>query len=376
MNISQITAKTILRKQKKIDSWFGTSYGMNLYRGCSHNCLYCDGRDEKYRVEGDFSKDITLKINASEILEKEILKLKSRDKKLSGFIMLGGGVNDSYQPAEKEFRLTRSALELIERHNLPVHLLTKSTLIKRDYDLLKSINSNSKVIASFSFSTIDKKISDVYEPGSPPPSERLKIIEELKLRGISCGMYLMPVIPFVSDTPEKIYDSVRAAKNFGADFIVFGGMTLKPGRQKEYFYSNVAEHSPELLINYDIIYGDEKWGNASGDYYRHINSIFLEIAENFKIPIRIPPNLFNPVVNDNDRVIIILEHLDYLQRMKGSKSPYGYAAFEISKIKEPLMDLRDSLGNIKGVGKTTERIIKDILFSGSSVYYEKMLFYR
>lgn len=349
---------------------------MNLYRGCMHNCIYCDGRDEKYRVEGDFGKDITIKINAPSLLHAEIKKIKKHGNVKHGFFLLGGGVNDSYQPVEEKYRITREALSLLADENLPVHILTKSTLVKRDIDLIKNINSSAKAIVSFSFSSIDREISSYVEPGVQPPSERLKVIEELKKNNIPCGMFLMPVIPFLTDSPEKIYDSLRAAKNYGIDFVIFGGMTLKSGRQKDYFFNALAERYPDLLINYDVIYGDNKWGQANNEYYNHVNSIFLEIATQFKLPIRIPPSVFRDVVDENSLVVIILEQLDYLHKIRGYESTYGYAASQISKLKEPIVNYRDDLRAINGIGKITERIIKEIIDWGRSTYYENLLHYR
>ena len=141
MNIKEIEAKTILRKRKKIDSWFISRYGMNLYRGCTHNCVYCDGRSEGYFVKGKFGEDVKVKTNAIEILKKELSKDKNFKGKFNhGYIMLGGGVGDSYQQVEEKFNLTKKALDLISKYNCPIHILTKSTLVKRDINLLKKIN--------------------------------------------------------------------------------------------------------------------------------------------------------------------------------------------------------------------------------------------
>ena len=140
MAIIEHRAKTILRKYKRIDSWFVSRYGMNLYRGCSHNCVYCDGRTEKYQVEGTFGKDISVKTNAIEILKKEMDPRKKKKHLKLGYIMLGGGVGDSYQTIEKKYELSRKALQLISYYKYPVHILTKSTLVKRDIDLISKIN--------------------------------------------------------------------------------------------------------------------------------------------------------------------------------------------------------------------------------------------
>ncbi|MCG2820788.1 MAG: hypothetical protein L6371_02745 [Candidatus Atribacteria bacterium] len=130
MTIIEIAAKSILRKYKKIDSWFISRYGMNLYRGCIHNCIYCDGRSESYYVDGEFGEDVTVKINAIEILRRELDPKRKRAPFKRSFIMIGGGVGNSYQPIEEKYQLSRKVLELIEEYDFPIHVLTKSTLIK------------------------------------------------------------------------------------------------------------------------------------------------------------------------------------------------------------------------------------------------------
>jgi len=228
--IREVEAKSILRKHKKIDSWFISRYGMNLYRGCTHNCVYCDGRAEGYYVDGEFGRDVTVKVNAIDILRRELDPRRKRVTFKRSFIMMGGGVGDSYQPLEKKYELTRKALELMHEYNFPVHMLTKSTLIKRDVDILKEINKQSRAIVSFSFSSVDDKISAVFEPGVPPPDERLKTLSFFKNEGIACGMFLLPVIPFLTDTSKLLEHTISRAKEAGVDFVIFGGMTLKDGR--------------------------------------------------------------------------------------------------------------------------------------------------
>ena len=373
MTIKEIEAKSILRKHKKIDSWFISHYGMNLYRGCAHNCVYCDGRSEKYNVDGEFGEDVTVKVNAIELLRRELKPKRKRTPLKKSFIMIGGGVGDSYQPIEKSYQLTRKALELMYEYNLPVHMLTKSTLIERDIDILKKINEKNRAIVSFSFSSVNDKISSIFEPGVPPPSERLKTLAFFKSEGIPCGMFLLPVIPFITDKQELMEESVRKANKVGLDFVIFGGMTLKDGRQKDYFFNVLKEHYPDLIPKYQKIYTADKWGQASGEYYNSINLTFNRIAKKYKMPKRIPYALFKDTLSENDLVIVILEHIDYFLKLEGRRSPYGYAAYSISKLKEPLSSMKGELRKLKGIGRTTEGIILEILETGTSSYYEKLL---
>ena len=372
MSIREIQAKSILRKHKKVDSWFVSRYGMNLYRGCTHNCVYCDGRAETYYVDGNFGEDVSVKVNAIELLRRELDPKRKRKPLKRGYIMLGGGVGDSYQPVEKRYQLSRGALQVINEYGFPVHILTKSTLVKRDVDIITQINEKSRAIVSFSISSADDDISAIFEPGVPPPSKRFETISFFKNQGIACGLFLLPVIPYITDTATMIDAAVRTAKTIGIDFIVFGGMTLKPGRQQEYYMKVLRNHYPMLLPEYDLTYPGGKYGEAIPDYYRTISKVFDLVASKHKMARRMPARLFNDILDENDLVIVILEQLDYLLRLKGAKSPYGYAAYSISKLTAPLSSL-NNLRQIKGVGKTTEKVVREIIRTRTCVQYEKLL---
>jgi len=372
---NEIEAKSILRRRKKIDSWFLTHYGINLYRGCGHNCVYCDGRAEKYQVYGNFGKNISVKTNAIELLGKELNPVLKRKPMPKSFIMLGGGVGDAYQPAEKKYQLARQTLELIYKYKYPVHILTKSTLVERDIDLLKEINKENKAVVCFSFSSINSRISRVFEPGVPGPAERIATIKNLKKAGIACGMFLVPVIPFITDTPEMIEQALQQSREAGIDFVIFGTMTLKTGRQKDYFMHVLQKQFPDLISQYETIYRkDSRWGEPGPQYNRSVHEVFDKIATAYKIPKRIPPGIYKKVITRQDLVIIILEQLDYLLNLKNKKSPYGYAAYSLGKLREPIAGLsREKLLKINGIGPVTIKIIKEILDTGKCSYYENLL---
>ena len=371
--LHETIAKSLLRKHKRIDSWFISRYGFNIYRGCTHNCTYCDGRSEKYYVEGEFGKDINVKINAPELLRKELDPTRKRKPLKKAFILPGGGVGDSYQPAEKEFGLTRQVLQIINEFNFPVHLLTKSTLIERDLDIISQIHEKTRALVSFSLSSVSESVANIFEPGLPSPLKRLETLSQIKNKGIPSGIFLLPVIPFISDTPEHIQNTLKLAKEAGAEYVVFGGMTLKEGKQKDYYYKVLQENYPDLITEYEIIYPNNKWGNASSSYYNTLNMLFNDIARQYKIPKRIPAYLFSDILEINDLVVVILDQMDYLLKSQGQKSPYGYAAYSVSQLEEPITSIKYKLKSLKGVGSVTERIIHEIMHSGSSKYYEKLL---
>jgi len=347
---------------------------MNLYRGCLHNCAYCDGRAEGYYVEGEFAKDIEVKINAPELLQKELNPAQKKSPLKKGFMMIGGGVGDSYCAVDQKYQLSRKVLEIIKEYDFPVHILTKSVFVKRDIDILKEIKEKSQAIISFSFSGVDDSICKVFEPGVPLASERLETIRFLKQEGFPVGVFLMPVIPFVTDTEEQIENSLQKFKDAGVDFVIFGGMTLKEGRQQEHFYSVLQDFNPTLINKYKEIYQGDKWGGANYAYYNELNARFFKLAGKYKIPVRIPARLFSRFINQNDVVTVILEQMDYILKQKGEKTPYGYGAYSISQLDKPVSEYRNVLTSLKGIGPVTEKIILEILETGTSTYYEKVLF--
>ncbi|MBN1358010.1 radical SAM protein [Candidatus Bathyarchaeota archaeon] len=374
MNIREIKAKSILRKHKKIDSWFVSRYGMNLYRGCAHNCVYCDGRSERYQVDGVFGENVVVKTNAVEILRRELKPICRRVKLKPGYIMVGGGVGDGYQPVEEKYQLTRKTLQLLREYRWPVHVLTKSTLVERDLDVLKRMNQQNRAIVSFSFSSTNDETSTIFEPHVPPPSERLKTLAFFKRNGVACGMFLLPVIPFITDTPEMIAEALRKAHEIGVDFVIFGGMTLKEGRQKEHFFSLLREKNPELMAKYKKLYdGKNTWGQATGEYYNTISSVFNEMSKRYKIARRMPPALYNDILSENDLVTVMLEQLDYFLQLEGKRSSYGYAAYAISQLNMPLSTMKNQLREIKSVGEKTEKIILEILETKNSSYYNSLI---
>jgi hypothetical protein len=168
-------------------------------------------------------------------------------------------------------------------------------------------------------------------------------------------------------------DTIDKAKKADVDFIIFSGMTLKKGRQKDYFFDVLKKNYPELIIDYFNIYKDNPWGNPTAEYHDSIQKTFSVISKRYKIPVRIPYYLFKDFLSENDLVVVILEQIDYMIKNLGGKSPYGFAAYSISKINKPLSSIKNDLRKIKGVGPATEKIILEILETKNSKYYEKLM---
>ena len=276
--IKEIQAKVLLSHVKQPDTWFGLKYNFNLYRGCQHQCIYCDSRSECYQIEN--FKDILVKVNALELLEKEL-----KSKRVIGTIGTGS-MNDPYMPIEKERRLMRGALELINRYRFPVHILTKNDLILRDIDLIRKI-SQVYTAVSFTITTADDELARILEPGAPPPSARFEAIRLLAGEGIYTGILLMPVLPYLEDNPQNIKTILQKAKASGAAYILPSfGMTLRD-RQRTYYYAQLDEHFPGLKEKYQRSFGNSY--SASARNRKELKNLFSEFCAENNIAAHITP---------------------------------------------------------------------------------------
>lgn len=246
--IREIEAKTMLNRYRQPDDWFGLMYGFNIYRGCQHQCIYCDSRSECYQIE-DFN-DVLVKVNAPEVLRAELKR-----KRVKGTIGTGS-MSDPYTFVERDYRLTRRALEVIAEAGFPLHLLTKSDMVLRDADALVEIHRKSMAVVAFTLTTADDDLARVLEPYAPPPSRRLRALEKLSAAGVRTGVSLMPVLPFLEDSEENLLSIARRAKEAGAEYLLPAvGMTLRD-RQRLYFYERLDEHFPGLRARYEQTYGE------------------------------------------------------------------------------------------------------------------------
>lgn len=223
--------------------------GMNLYRGCTHGCIYCDSRSRCYQMNHGF-EDIEVKRNAPELLEKA---LRSKRKRC----MIGtGAMCDPYMHCEEKLQLTRKCLEIIDHYEFGVAIQTKSDRILRDLDLLKSIRQKAKCVVQMTLTTYDEGLCRILEPRVSTTRERFKALEILRDNGIPTVVWLSPLLPFINDTEENlegILDYCVRAKVYGV--INFGiGMTLREG-SREYFYQALDRHFPGMRERYHHKYG-------------------------------------------------------------------------------------------------------------------------
>lgn len=276
--IREITAKTLLSSVKQPDPWFGLKYNMNLYRGCQHQCIYCDSRSECYQIE-DFN-DILVKSNAIELLDRELFH-----KRVKGTIGTGS-MNDPYMPVEREINLTGRALKIIAKHKFPVHILTKSDLVVRDVDILLEIKKAYAAV-SFTITTCDDKLGKKLEPGASFVSKRFKAMEILASHGIMTGVLMMPVLPLIEDTEENIAGIIKRAYNSGASYIIPAfGVTLRD-KQRKYYYNKLEQLFPGIKEKYEILYRNQYSCNIPN--LKDIEKMFYEHCSKFKIAAKITP---------------------------------------------------------------------------------------
>lgn len=224
--------------------------GMNLYRGCSHGCIYCDSRSKCYRMEHEF-EDIEVKGNAMELLEDSL------KRKRCGCMLSTGAMTDPYIPLEKELGNTRKALELAHKYGFGFTLITKSSLVLRDLDLLKAINEKTKCVVQMTLTTYDEELCRKIEPKVCGTRERFETLIKLHEAGIPTVVWMSPLLPFINDTEENvrgILDCCIKARVKGV--ICFGiGLTLREGN-REYFYKQLDRLFPGLKEKYMQWYGD------------------------------------------------------------------------------------------------------------------------
>lgn len=297
--IREIQAKTLLSTVKTTGyDVFGLKYNMNLYRGCQHACIYCDSRSKCYQL-GDLA-DIRMKANALQLLEKEL-----RGKKAKGTIGFGS-MNDPYMAVEEIQLLSRKALEIIARYRFPVHIKTKSDLVCRDIDLLRSISSVYAAV-SVTITTTNDSLAAIIEPGAPVSSKRFDAIKKLSEAGIYCGVCLMPVLPFITDNPDNIKKVLEKAKESGASYVLgFMGMTLREG-QREFYYRQLDKHFPGLTKKYLQQYGNLYEAAVPG--YNELENVYYKTCR--ELNLRTKMDFYKPEEKNDIQLKIFLSYRTY-----------------------------------------------------------------
>ena len=268
----------------KVKGILSPKNGMNLYRGCTHGCIYCDSRSTCYQMNHKF-EDIEVKENAIELLEDA---LKRKRKKC----MIGmGSMTDPYIPEELKLKHTRKALEVASKYGFGITLITKSNRVLRDLDLLKEINQKTKCVVQMTLTTYDEELCKKIEPNVSTTKERFEALLTLRDAGISTVVWLTPLLPYINDTEENllgILNYCKEAKVYG--IICFGiGVTLRDGN-REYFYAQLDKKFPNLKEQYIKEYGNSYIINSKNN--TKLMKIFYEFCEKNKIEHK-PDKIFN-----------------------------------------------------------------------------------
>ena len=245
--------------------------GMNIYRGCTHGCIYCDSRSKCYQFTHPF-EDIEVKQNAPELLEKT---LKSKRKKC----MIGtGAMSDPYMHCEKDLHLTRKCLEIILRYSFGVAIQTKSDLILRDIDLLSEINKSAKCVVQITLTTYDDELCSILEPNVCNTKCRIEVLEMMQERGIPTVVWLTPILPFINDTKENISAILNECARTGVKGVIdFGmGLTLREG-DREYYYEALDKHFPGMKERYIKQYGNAY--ELPSPNSKELRALFQDICE-------------------------------------------------------------------------------------------------
>ncbi|MBQ9066126.1 MAG: radical SAM protein [Clostridia bacterium] len=223
---------------------------MNLYRGCTHGCVYCDSRSLCYQFSHPF-EDVAVKENAPELLESLLRSRRKRE-------MIGtGSMSDPYQPCEKELQLTRRCLSLLDQYEFGATVITKSDLVLRDLDLFQSIQEKGKAVLQMSLTIAEDDWSAVLEPHVCPTSRRYEVLREFRRAGIPTVVWLTPILPFLTDTRENLETLLQYCADAGVKGILCSeiGMTLRPGN-REFYYAALDRAFPGLSDRYRERYGE------------------------------------------------------------------------------------------------------------------------
>lgn len=239
-DMHEVRAKGILSAQN----------GMNIYRGCTHGCIYCDARSTCYQMQHAF-EDIEVKINAPELLEQALRRKRKK-------CMIGtGAMSDPYLHLEKNLRLTRRCLELIDEYGYGLSIQTKSDMILRDLDLLKRINRKIKCVVQMTLTTYEEDLCRILEPQVCTTKRRIEVLNIMKEEGIPTIVWMTPILPFINDTKENIQhllEECQKAEVYG--IMTFGiGVTLRDG-DRQYFYQKLDQHFPGMKERYIRTYGN------------------------------------------------------------------------------------------------------------------------
>ncbi|NVM19159.1 MAG: radical SAM protein [Candidatus Lokiarchaeota archaeon] len=354
--------KTALNKLKYPDSWFWCRYTINPYSGCAHTCIYCDARSERYYLSQDFETEVIVKSN----IDKKLDQRFKRSRTLLPDVIGPGGVCDAYQPIESEVENTLKILRVIEKHNYPVNIATKSNLITRDVDILNRIAKDTWCSVGFSITTINEELAHFLEPFSSSPKERLEALKLIKMKApnVQVGTYFMPIIPYLEDNEENLEAVIKKSKQAGADFILFApGLTLRDA-QAEFFIKKLKEsrynHVVKPILN---LYKGQM--APPKNYLHKMHQKLLTLCQKYDIAVRENrwiPNDYRKWNYKISELLLVKDYMDELSLGKSNKSFY-WAGLTLNNLEESIIKVykRGELAKLKNFNSRVREFVEPYL---------------
>jgi DNA repair photolyase len=305
--------KRVLSRTDLAQTFIPSKARFSPYRACEHACKYCDGRAEKYFVEGNFERDVVVRRNLPDLLTQELEKLREPT-----IVSIGSGVSDPYQPVDCAEKLMARSAAVLEEMSMPATVMTKSSLPLRDIETWSSLNRKKQFFLIVSLTTLDDSIREVFEPYSSPVSERLNMLRTFKARGCRVGVLAMPLMPYITDTEENVHALWKELADIGVDFAMPGGLTLRPGIQKQTFMATLQQFSGDLVSRYRDIYREDRPSGApANDYYHNIMQRNAALSQQHGIPPEVPHYTYRNLLPVYDEVYLLLSHMVSLYRTRG-----------------------------------------------------------
>ena len=297
------------------DTFTRSLYKIAPYKGCAHGCRYCDGRAERYYVSGDFESDIEVRDSIPNRLAAGLALVREH-----GMIAFGSGVTDPYQPLETDNAISgRCARILAEStETLPAVVMTKSSLVLRDLILWKRVNERAGFVLLVSMTSLDESLREMMEPGASTFAARIETIRQYKAAGCIVGVLAMPLLPGLSDSKDSIRTLFLACAEAGADFIMPGGLTLRPGRQKDFYLNTLAREKRDLLgMTSDMYRSEYPSGYPTAAAIRQLKEKIRPIQHEIALPYLLPHRQFARLLPPHDTLRLLFRDMLELYSERG-----------------------------------------------------------
>jgi DNA repair photolyase len=270
--VTEIEAKSALNKLKRKVPY---GWDLNIYRGCRHGCCYCYALySHQYLGAEQFSREIFVKTNIVEVLEKEL-----QAPGWQGDVINIGGVTDSYQPAEAEYQLMPQILKLLIKYKNPAIISTKSDLVLRDYDLISELSRLTYINIAATITTVDEGVREKIEPEAATAAKRFMMLKEFSKTNASTGLHLMPIIPLLTDSAENLEALCRQASDSQVDYLLPGTLYLR-GKTRSAFFEFIKTEYPDKLAALQAIY---QTGAAENSYKTELYKVLNAYRDQYNL---------------------------------------------------------------------------------------------